>query len=579
MEVIKGIGVSRGIGIGRAIVIDKKIIFVPHYAIKEQNIKKELKRLTTALSKTKREIKKIKSDIDKTISKDVVFILDAHLLLLEDKTFLKRCINTIKKEKINAEWAIEKVIREIEESFEKITDEYIRERSRDVEHVFTRVLKNFQRIEPKKSIPSSCVIIASDLSPADTAQFKRQSILGIATDMGTRTSHTAILARALNIPAVVGLERITTVVEDGNTVIVDGQNGIVIVNPTIQILNEYLKNQRKLIKEEKQLIKLSSLKSRTEDGIEIKLMANIELLDELESVIKSGAEGVGLFRTEFLYLNRDDLPEEEEHFRVYKTIAEKLNPKPVIIRTVDIGGDKLSKIVNIEKETNPALGLRAIRLCLKNIELFKTQLRGLLRASSYGNIKILLPMITDINEVRQAKSYINEVKSELKAKGINFNKNIPVGIMIETPSASIIPDILAREVDFFSIGTNDLIQYSLAIDRSNEHVAYLYNPLHPAILRFIKNIINAAKNANIEVNLCGEMAADAFYIPILLGLGLRQLSMDPQYILLTKRIINQLNLKTAENVVNNALKMSNSDEIAELIKKKFGTDILSTNFV
>lgn len=579
MEVIKGIGVSRGIGIGKAIILDKRIISIPHYPIKEPNINTELKRLAKALSKTKREIKEIKLNIDRTISKDVIFILDAHILLLEDKTFLKRCIHTIKKEKINAEWAIEKVIKEIEKSFEKISDEYIRERSRDVEHVFTRVLKNFQRVNPKRNTPSNGIIIASDLSPADTAQFKKELIFGIATDMGTRTSHTAILARALNIPAVVGLERITTVIEAGNTVIVDGRNGIVIVNPTIQILNEYLKNQRKLIKEEKQIRKLSALKSRTADGVKIKLMANVELLDELESVIKSGAEGIGLFRTEFLYLNRENLPEEEEHFNVYKTIAEKLNPMPAIIRTVDIGGDKLNKFFNIEKETNPALGLKAIRLCLKNIELFKTQLRGILRASSYGNIRILLPMITDINEVRQAKSFINEIKSELKSKGIGFNKNIPVGVMIETPSASIIPDILAREVDFFSIGTNDLIQYSLAIDRSNEHVAYLYNPLHPAILRFIKNIINAGNNANIEVNLCGEMAADAFFVPILLGLGLRQLSMDPQYIPLTKRIINKLDLKTAGNVVNNALKMSNSHDIAELIKKKFGPDILSNNFV
>lgn len=579
MEVLKGIGVSRGIGIGKAIILDKRAVSIPHYSIKAQNINKEQKRLITALSKTKKEIKKIKLNIDRTISKDVVFILDAHLLLLGDKTFLKKCINIIKKEKINAEWAIEKVINEIKESFDKITDEYIRERSRDIEHIFTRVIKNLHGVKQRRNIPSHGIIIAGDLSPADTAQFKKELIFGIATDMGTRTSHTAILSRALNIPAVVGLERVTTVVEHGNTVIVDGQTGTVIVNPTIQILNEYIKNQRKLIKEEKQIRKLSVLESRTTDGVKIKLLANVELLDELDSVIKSGAEGIGLFRTEFLYLNRDNLPEEEEHFTVYKTIAEKLNPLPAIIRTVDIGGDKLSKIFNIEKETNPALGLRAIRLCLKNVELFKTQLRGILRASSYGNIKILLPMIADIEEVRAAKSIINEIKSELESKNIIFNKNIPVGVMIETPSASIIPDILAREVDFFSIGTNDLIQYSLAIDRSNEHVAYLYNPLHPAILRFIKNIINAGNKAKIEVNLCGEMAADAFFIPILIGLGLKQLSMDPQYIPLAKKIINKLNFKTAVNVVNNALKMSNSQDIAELVKKRFGHDILNTNFV
>lgn len=579
MEVLKGIGVSRGIGIGKAIIVDKNIISIPHYSLKPANIKRELKRLTTALSKTKKEIKEITLNLDPKINKDVFFILEAHILFLEDKTFLKRCINTIKKEKINAEWAIEKIVKEIKESFEKITDEYIRERIRDVEHVFTRVLKNFQRENLKKKTPSNGIIIANDLSPADTAQFKRDFIFGIATDMGSKTSHTAILARALNIPAVVGLERITTVIEPGDTVIVDGGKGIAIINPTMEVVNEYLRNQRKLIKEEKQIKKLSALKSQTSDGVKIKLMANLELLDELDSVIKSGAEGIGLFRTEFLYLNRENLPEEEEHFNVYKTLAERLNPMPVIIRTVDIGGDKLNKILNIEKETNPALGLRAIRLCLKNTELFKTQLRGILRASAYGNIKILLPMIADINEVRQAKSFINEIKSELKLKGFGFNKNIPVGVMIETPSASVIPDIIAKEVDFFSIGTNDLIQYSLAIDRSNEHVAYLYNPLHPAILRFIKNIINAGNNAKIEVNLCGEMAGDAFFIPILIGLGLRQFSMDPQYIPLAKRIINKLNLKETGRIANDALKMSNSQDIAELLKKKLGTDILSPDFV
>ncbi len=304
MEVIKGIGVSRGIGIGKAIILDRKIISVPHYSIKEANVKKELKRFRAAISKTKKEIKEIKFNVEKTISQDVLFILDAHIMLLEDKTFLKRCTNIIKKEKINAEWAIEKAIQEIKESFEKIRDEYIRERWQDVEHVFTRVLKNFRDVKLQRKMPLQGIIIASDLSPADTAQFRKDYIFGIATDMGTKTSHTAILAKALNIPAVVGLGKITTVIEPGDTVIVDGQKGLAIVNPTIQVLNEYLKNQRKLIREEKQIKKLSALKSETADGVKIRLMANVELLDELESVIKNGAEGIGLFRTEFLYLNR-----------------------------------------------------------------------------------------------------------------------------------------------------------------------------------------------------------------------------------------------------------------------------------
>lgn len=577
MEVIKGIGVSRGIGIGRAVIIDKRTAPVPHYQVK--NIQREIKRFNRAILKTKREIEDIKRNLDRTISKDVLFILDAHLMLLEDESFLKRCLNVIKKEKINAEWAIEKVIEEIKESFNRISDDYIRERGRDIEQIFTRVFKNFQQVSRKKSPVQIGVVIASDLSPADTAQFKKDFVYGIATDMGTRTSHTAILARALNIPAVVGLERITSLVKPGDTIIIDGHNGEVIVNPTIQVLNEYLKNQRKLIREEKELKKLISLKSETLDGVKIKLMANIELLEEVDSVIKNGAEGIGLFRTEFLYLNRDDLPSEEEHFQVYRKIAEKMTPLPAIIRTVDIGGDKISKFINLDRESNPALGLRAIRLCLKNSELFKTQLKAMLRASAYGNIKILLPMIADINEIRQTKLLINEIKTELKSKGIKFNENTPVGVMIETPSASIIPDILAREVDFFSIGTNDLIQYSMAIDRSNEHVAYLYNPLHPAILRFIKNIIQAAKNSGIEVNLCGEMAADALYIPILLGLGLRQLSMDPQHIPLAKKIIRNLNLRSVEIIARNALNMASANDVAELIKKKISANILSSNFV
>ncbi|HEY4715936.1 MAG TPA: phosphoenolpyruvate--protein phosphotransferase [bacterium] len=571
MEILKGIPVSKGIGIGKAIILDSNATPVSHYHIKPSGIKKEKQKFVKALDTTKNEIKKIKKEIDKKIGKDVIFILDAHIMILEDKALIKKTLEIIRDEKINAEWAIERILAEIENTFAKIEDEYIKERSRDVEHVFKRVLKNLGIKQPEKEkIDNTGIIIARDISPADTALFTNERVFGIATEMGTRTSHVAILARALEIPAVVGIEKICNKAKADDNVIINGIDGEVIINPSPQIYQKYIKLQKKIIRKEKGFKKLKTLLPVTIDGTYIKLMANVEFLSEIPAVIANSAEGIGLFRTEFLYLNRTEMPAEEEHFSVYKQVAEKMGALTTIIRTVDIGSDKLAKFLNFEKEVNPALGLRAIRLCLHNIDLFRVQLRAILRASAYGNLKILIPMIADINEIRKAKEIILDIKREIKTSGIKFNENIPVGIMIETPSASIISDILAKEVDFFSIGTNDLIQYTLAIDRTNEHVAYLYNPLHPAILRLIKNIIQSALQAGIEVNICGEMAGDVFYIPILIGLGLRHLSMDPKTVPLVKKIINSIDITTAEEIANAALSMKNSSEIITLLREKFG---------
>jgi len=574
MEILKGIPVSKGIGIGKAIILDSNATPVSHYHIKPSGIKKEKQKFVKALDTTKNEIKKIKKEIDKKIGKDVIFILDAHIMILEDKALIKKTLEIIRDEKINAEWAIERILAEIENTFAKIEDEYIKERSRDVEHVFKRVLKNLGIKQPEKEkIDNTGIIIARDISPADTALFTNERVFGIATEMGTRTSHVAILARALEIPAVVGIEKICNKAKADDNVIINGIDGEVIINPSPQIYQKYIKLQKKIIRKEKGFKKLKTLLPVTIDGTYIKLMANVEFLSEIPAVIANSAEGIGLFRTEFLYLNRTEMPAEEEHFSVYKQVAEKMGALTTIIRTVDIGSDKLAKFLNFEKEVNPALGLRAIRLCLHNIDLFRVQLRAILRASAYGNLKILIPMIADINEIRKAKEIILDIKREIKTSGIKFNENIPVGIMIETPSASIISDILAKEVDFFSIGTNDLIQYTLAIDRTNEHVAYLYNPLHPAILRLIKNIIQSALQAGIEVNICGEMAGDVFYIPILIGLGLRHLSMDPKTVPLVKKIINSIDITTAEEIANAALSMKNSSEIITLLRSQGGLNM------
>jgi len=441
-------------------------------------------------------------------------------------------------------------------------DEYLRERKADIEHVGDRILRNLagKGADSFSGIPEDAVVIAHDLTPADTFQMQKDRVVAFITEIGSNTSHTAIIARSLELPAVVGLERVTAMVRDGDPVIVDGAQGIVILNPDQDTFLEYLEKQRRYKYFEKELVKIAKLPATTLDGHAVTIAGNVELPDEVDAILKHGAQGVGLFRTEFLFLNRRKLPTEEEHFLACKTMAEKMDPHHVVVRTFDLGGDKIPIPIPIKDEVNPALGLRAIRFSLMSQELFKTQVRGILRASAYGNIRLMFPMISGIAEVRLAKKLVYEVMDDLRANRLPFNEDIEIGAMVEVPSAGITADIIAKEVDFFSVGTNDLIQYALAIDRLNEHVAYLYEPLHPAVLRLLRMIVGAAKNAGIGVAMCGEMAGEPLYALILMGLGFDELSMNPLSIPRMKKVIRQAELKEAQELTEKAMGFATAEE-------------------
>jgi phosphotransferase system enzyme I (PtsI) len=417
-------------------------------------------------------------------------------------------------------------------------------------------------------IKGDVIVVAHDLSPADTIQMNLNHVAGFITEIGGRVSHTAILSRSLGIPAIVGLETATSMINGGDLLIIDGYGGTVIINPDEAISEEYIEKRKQIRLLEREVLKYAALPAETRDGYRIKMGANIELVDELPPAIRHGAEGIGLYRTEILYLNREDLPSEEEQFHTYKRVAEGIAPNSAVIRTLDVGGDKFLSKYGYDHEANPALGLRAIRFSIKEPQLFKIQLRGILRASAFGKLKILFPMISGIAEIRKSKAILKEVKEELMGEGIPFDEGIEVGAMIEIPSASIVADTLAHEVDFFSVGTNDLIQYALAIDRINEHVSYLYEPLHPAILRMIRGIVEAGHRASIEVGLCGEMAADPAYILILLGMGLDELSMNPFYIPRVKKILRRSSYEEAKQLLDEAYGLSTAAEIEDYVKKR-----------
>ena len=572
--VLEGLALSPGIIIGKVWLIDNKKAKAVKRRISRNEVEREIKRLHKAVSDSKTQLIKIKDKLFGEEKKDHHYIIDAHLMMLDDKMLVEDSIQNIKREKVCAEWAIAMVIDELKKIFENIDDYYLRERSGDIDHVGDRILKNLIGEEHAQlaSIDEKVVVVAHDLSPADTAQINKEKIIGFATDIGGKTSHTSIVARALEIPAVGGLEEITDMVQTGNHIIVDGLKGKVVVNPGRKIFQEYLKKQQQYNYIEKEIYKYADLPAETLDGKRIHIAGNIEIIEEIPSLISHGGEGIGLYRTEFLYVGRSEPPSEDDHYDVYRDVIKKVSPHSVTIRTLDVGMDKMIPFFDHPVELNPAMGLRSIRFCLKETALFKTQLRAILRSSAHGNVRIMFPMISGVNEIREALRFLDEAKAELKSEGVPFDNGIETGVMIEVPSAALIADLLAREVDFFSIGTNDLIQYALAIDRVNEHVAYLYEPLHPAILRMVKSIVDAGHKANIRVGMCGEMAGDPVYSLILLGFGLDELSMNAFAIPRVKKVLRNITLDGAARISEKVLSLATAEDIKRYLQDTIKSD-------
>ena len=573
----QGAGVSPGTAHGKIHVVRDDLDDVPRYRISPSQIADEIGRFEAALIQTRMQILEMQQRIAESIGAKDAAIFDAHLLVVEDRTLIDEVLHKLETDLCNVEWVFQEVATRYAETLSKIDDPYLRERAVDIQDVTKRVIRNLQGKAPKKflDLTEPHILIAHNLTPSDTASMNREHVLGIATDLGSRTSHTAIMARSLNIPAIVGLHDITAKLETGQEVLLDGTDGMLIVDPAPESLAHYAQIESRRARVVAQLKELRETSSTTRDGRHIVLSANIELPEDVNAVIANGAEGIGLYRTEFLYLNRSTLPTEEEQYEIYRKVAERVRPDPLIIRTFDLGGDKLAPgTVDITDELNPFLGWRAIRFCLENVDIFKTQLRAILRASAMGNVKIMFPMISGLDELRGAIAVLAECKKELSSSKIEIGKEIEVGAMIEIPSAAISADVLAREADFFSIGTNDLIQYALAVDRVNEKIAHLYEPTHPAVLRLLKMIADAAHANNIWVGVCGEMAGDVALIPLLLGLGMDELSAGPSLVPRVKRAVQSLAIPECRELVEVALTLDTGSEILarclELATTRYG---------
>jgi phosphoenolpyruvate-protein phosphotransferase (PTS system enzyme I) len=577
----EGAGVSPGMACGKIHVVRDDLDDVPRYRIAPSQVPDEIGRFETALIQTRMQILEMQQRIAESIGTKDAAIFDAHLLVVEDRTLIDEVLRKLETDLCNVEWVFQEVATRYAETLNKIDDPYLRERALDIQDVTKRVIRNLQGKAPKTflALSESHILVAHNLTPSDTASINRANVLGIATDLGSRTSHAAILARSLNIPAVVGLHDITAKLETGQHVLIDGSDGLLIVNPAPETIAHYAEVESRRARVVARLKELRTTRSTTRDGRHIVLSANIELPEDVEAVAANGAEGIGLYRTEFLYLNRTTLPTEDEQFETYRKVAERVRPDPLIIRTFDLGGDKLAPgTVDITDELNPFLGWRAIRLCLEHIDIFKTQLRAILRASAVGNIKIMFPMISGLEELRGAKAVLAECNEELRRSGTPLGEEVEVGAMIEIPSAAICANVLAAEVDFFSIGTNDLIQYTLAVDRVNEKIAHLYEPTHPAILRLLTMIAEAAHAHHIWVGVCGEMAGDVALIPLLLGLGMDELSAGATLVPRVKRAVQSLAIPECRELVEEALKLNTASEILarclKLADKRYG-DLLS----
>jgi phosphoenolpyruvate-protein phosphotransferase (PTS system enzyme I) len=566
---LKGIGASTGIAIGQVRIAERRRVTVTEHPVPAEGIPGEIVRLAKALERAKAELAALRDQLALTHGPEHLCVIDAHLMLLDDTMLVSETTGYIERLGINAEGALKRTQTRFKSFFEGVEDEYLRERGGDVETVVERVLRTMVGVKQEPitqfEVGGKVIVVAHDLSPADILQIDKSKVIGFITDLGGKTSHSAILARAFEVPAVVGLERITCEVMDGETVIIDGANGIVIINPTSEVFRDYLQRKQRFEYVERELLKLRDLPAETLDGHRMRLKGNVEFIEEVASINKHGGEGVGLYRTEMLFFNRDTLPDEEEQFQAYAAIVRAMAPHSVTIRTLDVGGDKCITELNLCDEMNPALGVRAIRLSLRMPQAFKTQLRAILRASVFGKVRLFFPMVSGVAELRQAKALFEEAKSELRGR-VPFDENLPVGIMIEIPSAVVIADLLAAEVDFFSIGTNDLIQYTLAIDRTNEHVSSLYEPLHPAVLRSLKIVVDAAHQAGIEACICGEMAGEPEYLPVLLGLGFDELSMNAVSIPRVKKILRRCTMEEAALVAKKVLGFATASEADAYLK-------------
>ena len=567
MITLKGIPASPGVAIGKALLFDSEDLLVPHRTITEEQIPLEVLRLEEALIQTRHQILSIQQRLAEEMGQEHAEIFNAHLLVLEDQSLREEILNGLKGQRVNVETIFNEVVRRHLRAFARTNDEYLRDRTADIEDVRKRILRNLLGRHPDAltQLKESVVVIAHSLSPSETALMHKQHVLAFVTDVGGRTGHTAIMAKSLAIPAVVGVEVATKRIKKDDLVIIDGTHGEVIVAPDPETIQRYQVDQRRLQEITRQLQQLKDLPSETLDGHRVVLSANIELPDEIPSVVAHGAQGIGLYRTEFFYLNRADFPSEEEQFQAYKSALEQLTPNPVIIRTVDLGGDKFLSPLDLPAEMNPFMGWRAIRFSLARPDLFRIQLRAVLRASPYGNLKLMYPMISGIEELRRANEILREVREELEREQAPISPMLEVGAMIEVPSAAMTCDILAREAKFFSIGTNDLIQYALAVDRVNEKIAYLYEPTHPGVLRLVMHIIEAGHAAGIWVGMCGEMAGEPALALWLLGMGLDEFSASPVQVPLIKKLIRSVEYGAAQRIAREAMGLETAKEVEEFL--------------
>ncbi|HCU9526683.1 TPA: phosphoenolpyruvate--protein phosphotransferase [Staphylococcus aureus] len=565
-KLIKGIAASDGVAIAKAyLLVEPDLTFDKNEKVTD--VEGEVAKFNNAIEASKVELTKIRNNAEVQLGADKAAIFDAHLLVLDDPELIQPIQDKIKNENANAATALTDVTTQFVTIFESMDNEYMKERAADIRDVSKRVLSHILGIElPNPSmIDESVVIVGNDLTPSDTAQLNKEFVQGFATNIGGRTSHSAIMSRSLEIPAIVGTKSITQEVKQGDMIIVDGLNGDVIVNPTEDELIAYQDERERYFADKKELQKLRDADTVTVDGVHAELAANIGTPNDLPGVIENGAQGIGLYRTEFLYMGRDQMPTEEEQFEAYKEVLEAMNGKRVVVRTLDIGGDKELSYLNLPEEMNPFLGYRAIRLCLAQQDIFRPQLRALLRASVYGKLNIMFPMVATINEFREAKAILLEEKENLKNEGHDISDDIELGIMVEIPATAALADVFAKEVDFFSIGTNDLIQYTLAADRMSERVSYLYQPYNPSILRLVKQVIEASHKEGKWTGMCGEMAGDETAIPLLLGLGLDEFSMSATSILKARRQINGLSKNEMTELANRAVDCATQEEVIELV--------------